>query len=184
MPDLRIIPARESDLDRYVDQLEEIAGWLEARGIKQWARGSFRGSRNYYAESIRRHEVHLAFLGDELVGSFRLLLREPIVWPEVVDDDAVYLFNLAVKRSRAGHDLGGRMLAWAAARARSLGKACVRLDCMADNPYMAGYYARAGFAERGDVDASYPPPVGVLRLKRFEKRVGSCDRQADVTIRM
>jgi ribosomal protein S18 acetylase RimI-like enzyme len=171
MTELRIIPARESDLDRYIDHLEEIADWLEARRVRQWPRGSFRGSRDYYAESIRRHEVLLAFLGDEFVGSFRLLLREPIVWPDVAADDAVYVFNLAVKRSRAGHDLGGQMLAWAADRARSLRKAYVRLDCMADNPYMAGYYARAGFEERGDVDAPYSPPVGVLRLKRFEKRL-------------
>lgn len=171
MTEPHITPARESDLGRYIDQLEEIADWLEARGVKQWPRGSFRGSREYYAQSIRRHEVLLAFLGDEFVGSFRLLMRESIVWPEVVDDDAVYVFNLAVKRSWAGHDLGGHMLAWAAARARSLRRTYVRLDCMADNPYMAGYYARAGFEERGDVDAPYTPPFGVLRLKRFEKRL-------------
>ena len=55
-------------------------------------------------------EVHLAFVGDELVGTLRLLLREPIVWPEVVEDDAVYLYNLAVRRTWAGRGLGRQML--------------------------------------------------------------------------
>ena len=170
MTALRIVSANEADLERYIDLLEEVAGWLEARGIKQWRPGSFRQSRDYYAESIVRREVHLAFLGDELAGSLRLILREPIVWPEIVEEDAVYMFNLAVRRIWAGRGLGAQMLEWAAERAQSLGRTYLRLDCMADNRFLADYYARAGFEQRGEIDAPYPALVGTLRLKRFEKR--------------
>jgi ribosomal protein S18 acetylase RimI-like enzyme len=171
MQELRIAAATDGDLRRYIDLLEEVAEWLESRGIRQWRPGVFRLSSDYYAGSIRRGEVQLAFVRDELVGTFRLLLHEPVVWPEIVADDAVYVFNLAVKRTWADRGFGGRMLEWAAARARSLGRDLVRLDCMSDNGFLRAYYKEAGFEERGDIDAPFPGPVGTLRLSRYEKRV-------------
>jgi ribosomal protein S18 acetylase RimI-like enzyme len=116
--------------------------------------------------------VQLAFVGDELVGTLRLLLREPIVWPEVTEDDAVYVYNLAVKRTWTGHELGRRMLELANDRAVSLGRKCVRLDCVADNAFLRDYYTRAGFEERGEVAARFPAPVGTLQLRRYEKSAG------------
>ena len=171
MTELRIVSAQVGDLTQYIELLEEIADWLEARGIKQWRPGSFRLSADYYAESIRQSEVQLAFVGDELVGTLRLLLREPIVWPDVIEDDAVYVYNLAVRRTWGDHRLGAQMLEWVADRATSLGRRYVRLDCMADNQFLAEYYVRAGFDERGEIDARFPAPVGTLRLRRYEKRL-------------
>ena len=124
-----------------------------------------------YAESIRPGEVQLAFIGDELVGTLRVLLREPIVWPDVVEDDAAYVHNLAVRRAWGKNGLGGQMLEWAADRAAGLGRRFVRLDCVADNQFLAEYYVQAGFEERGEIDARFPPPVGTLRLRRYEKPV-------------
>jgi ribosomal protein S18 acetylase RimI-like enzyme len=117
--------------------------------------------------------VQLAFCGEALVGTLRLLLREPIVWPEAVEDDAVYVYNLAVRRAWADQQLGRRLLEWAEQRAVSLGRGCVRLDCLADNVFLGDYYTRAGFEERGEIDAQFPAPVGTLRLRRYEKQVGA-----------
>src|SRR5437899_9687038 len=149
MTELRIVAAQDKDLRRYIDLLEEVAAWLERRGIKQWHLGNFRLSADYYAESIRLEEVQLAFVGEEMVGTLRLLLREPVVWPEVVEDDAVYVYNLAVRRAWGDQGLGAQMLEWAANRATSLGRRYVRLDCMADNQVLVEYYVRDGFDERG-----------------------------------
>jgi len=171
MTDLRIVSAQQDDLRHYIDLLEEIAAWLEARGIKQWRSGNFRLSADYYAESIRQEEVRLAFIGDKLVGTLRLLLREPIVWPDIVEDDAVYVYNLAIRRAWRNRRLGAQMLEWAAGRAASLGRGFVRLDCVADNQFLADYYVQAGFEERGEIEARFPPPVGTLRLRRYEKPV-------------
>src|SRR5262245_17362754 len=171
METLTIVSAQSDDLTRYLDLLEGIADWLESRGIRQWPRGSFRLSAGYYAQSIAQQEVQLAFIGDELVGTLRILLREPIVWPEIVEEDAIYVYNLAIKRGRAELGLGGRLLDWACLRAASLGRRYVRLDCLADNDFLRAYYMRAGFGDRGAIEAHFPPPVGALRLRRFEKRV-------------
>jgi len=148
-----------------------VAGWLDARGVRQWRPGTFNRSADYYAGSIGRREVYLAFAGDNLVGTLRLLLREPIVWPEIADDDGVYVYNLAIRRASAGRGFGRRLLDWAGERAVALGRTWVRLDCMADNRYLRGYYVQAGFEERGEIEATFPDPVGPLRLQRYEKRV-------------
>jgi hypothetical protein len=62
-------------------------------------------------------------------------------------------------------------LDWSGERAASLGRTWVRLDCMADNHGLRDYYTQAGFDEHGEIDATFPDPVGTLRLQRYEKRV-------------
>ena len=171
MTPLNIVLAQSDDLDRYLDLLEELADWLETRGIGQWPPGNFRESADYYAESIKQQEVHLAFVGDELVGTLRVLLREPIVWPEVVEDDAIYVYTLAVGRVWANRGFGRRLLEWAGNRAASLGRKYIRLDCLADNDFLRHYYRQAGFEECSEIEARFPPPVGALRLQRYEKRI-------------
>lgn len=158
MPALRLTAAQPDDLTRYLDFLEAVADWLAARGINQWRPGTVRASAAYYAESITRGEVHWAFVGDEAVGTLRLLLREPIAWPDVLEDDAVYVFNLAVKRTWAGRGLGGQMLDWVNDQAARLGRRYVRLDCMTENAFLRRYYTQAGFHDRGDIEAHFPGP--------------------------
>jgi GNAT superfamily N-acetyltransferase len=169
---LRVVPARADDLDRYLDLLEGVANWLESRGTPQWRPGTFREASAFYASSITRGEVQLAFLGDTLAGTLRLVLQEPIVWPDVREDEAVYIYNLAVAREFAHRDLGRRLLDWAADKAVRLGRTFVRLDCVSDNHFLRDYYTLCGFDEHGEVEATFPPPVGTLRLQRYEKRVG------------
>lgn len=63
------------------------------------------------------------------------------------------------------------MLEWAGDRASSLGRKYVCLDCATDNEFLRDYYTQAGFEERDDIEARFPPPVGALRLRRYEKRI-------------
>jgi len=169
--ELRVVSADHDDLDRYIDLLEELAEWLEGRGIRQWPRGRVRRTSGFFAESIARREVQLAFMGEELAGTLRLLMEDPIVWPECPAGEAVYIYNLGVRRAWAGLELGGRLLDWAQRRSAWLGRRFVRLDCRADNQFLSEYYERHGFTARGVVDARYPDPVGVERLLRYEKAV-------------
>jgi len=169
--DPRVVTAERSDLDRYIDLLEELADWLETQGIRQWPRGRVRRSAAYFAHSIDRGEVQLAFVDGCLAGTLRMLMHDPVVWPECAEGDAVYVYNLGVRRTWAGQQLGARLLDWAERQAASLGRRFVRLDCMPDNAFLRQYYERKGFIARGDVDAHYPDPVGLERLRRYEKAV-------------
>lgn len=75
------------DFGRYIELLAEAADWLAQRGINPWRSGSFRLSTGFFAESLSKGEVQLAFSGEALVGTLRLLLREPILWPEAAEDE-------------------------------------------------------------------------------------------------
>ncbi|HKA93115.1 MAG TPA: GNAT family N-acetyltransferase [Acidimicrobiia bacterium] len=77
--------------------------------------------------------------------------------------DAGYLHRLAVCRPGTGQ--GGALLRWAEQHAAEHGKAFLRLDCVAGNTGLRGYYQRAGYAHVGDVT------VGDYTQSRLEKRV-------------
>ena len=162
--------ARPGDLGEYIDLLEAIAEWLAARGVRQYAPGSFRASRSYFAESIERGEVHWAHIDAERVGSVRLLDEDSLVWPDVDRDEAIYLYNLIVDRRWGHRGVGRRILASAERVARARRRVFLRLDCAADNRFLRQYYADEGFLARGEVDVRYPDPIGPMRLQRFEKR--------------
>ena len=168
---IQIVAAGPADLERYINFLEEVADGLTERGIRQWTPGNFRRSAAFYATSIDRGEVFLAWSGETLVGTLRLLLHEPIVWPDIVDEDGVYVYNLAIRRDWSGRGLGRQLLEWADAQAVSLGRRCVRLDCFTDNAFLRRYYTESGFEDRGDIEAQFPAPVGTLQLRRYERPV-------------
>ena len=108
---LNFIRAQPAQLELYLDFLEEIAAWLHARGIAQWRPGDFRRATDYYRQAVAGGEVWLAYAETELVGTLRILPADPIVWPEVKVDDAVYVNTLAVRRDWAHAGVGTALLA-------------------------------------------------------------------------
>jgi GNAT superfamily N-acetyltransferase len=170
---LRVVMATAADLDRYLDLLEELAEWLHGRGIEQWPRGLARRGRDYYQTSIEKGELHVAFVGDQFAGGLRLLKRDPIVWPEVTADDALYVYTLAIRRSFSGRGLGRQLLAWAERQAVAHNRRYLRLDCVRGNVFLHRYYERAGFTPRGAIDAAYPGLPAPLPLNRYEKAVAA-----------
>jgi len=168
---LEITRAQTDDIERYLAFLELVAEWLSARGIEQWTPGNFWLSRDYYADSIQKGEVYLARESDQIIGTLRVLLSEPLVWHDVAADDGIYIYNLAVNRAQSGRNLGAYFLNWAGEYARAINRRYVRLDCVAGNAFLREYYMRHGFAERGEIGVTYPQPIGHMRLWRFERLV-------------
>jgi ribosomal protein S18 acetylase RimI-like enzyme len=171
MATLTIATATKDDLDRYIDLLEELAEWMHGRGIVQWPRGRARNGRDYYEASIDRHELHLAFVAGEFAGGLRILKRDPVVWPDVIDDDALYLYTLAVRRTFSGRGVGRELLAWAEQQVTAAGRRYLRLDCVPGNAFLRRYYEDGGFIARGEIDAVYPGLAEVMPLRRYEKAV-------------
>jgi len=151
--------ARPDDAASVYRLLNDAAVWLEARGIEQWKPGAL--PRAVVSGGIARGEIFVVRDQDALVATLQLEASDPATWgPDA--GDALYLHRLCVARAHAGGGLGLRLLDWAAATARARGLRLLRLDCVAANDTLRRYYARAGFAERGEVE------VGV-RLARFER---------------
>lgn len=164
--DLRVVAANPEDLETYVDLLEEVAEWLESRGMGMVRPGTYRRFADYYASSIAAQEVYVAFIDNNLVGSFRLIEDGGTVWPDA-GDDALYLENLVVRRTWSGQGIGRRLLLMAEHHASHTGKSYLRLDCFANNSVLRRYYENAGYSSCGEIDADYP--FGKLRLHRYQK---------------
>jgi GNAT superfamily N-acetyltransferase len=176
--DISMFMAQPSDLDSYIEMLEEVGDWLNTRGLSPLRRGIYREHKNHYADSIARSEVYFARLGDDLVATVRLLAHGGDVWPSNGHEAAFYVENLIVRREWSNRRIGRQMLIWAEEQAAVAGKSYLRLDCFADNAVLRNYYENAGYQGRSEVEVRYP--FGTLRLQRYEKCVRTMhDRQAD-----
>ncbi len=147
---VRIYPADETQLDAYIDLLEEAATWLWAKGVRQWRPGEHRAARAELRAQLQSGCLILAEEDGRLAGGCLLTEVAPACWPDAASD-ALYLSGLVVARWAAGKDLGARILDAAAEAARRQGKTRLRLDCWDDNDFLKGYYRARGFEDRGRV---------------------------------
>jgi GNAT superfamily N-acetyltransferase len=155
--------AQASDLEKILEILEEIRIWLADSGVAQWP---FPITAEWVRERLDRREFHLAKIGGETVGVFRLLDSDPGLWEEN-PGEALYIHSLAVPRRWKGHGIGRCILLWAEAYATGDDRAFLRLDCLAENETLCRYYEQAGFAERSVKEIKIGKIVRRVRL--FEK---------------
>ena len=149
--DVRIIRAQPGDFERVLEILEEASRWLSSKGFEtQWR--SSPTFRQTIRDSIDRGEVYVAKDMRKTVGTVTLQWSDKKFWGEL-PFDAGYIHKLAIARSHAGKRLGFRMLQWAEAKARFEGKRYLRLDCLAGNMTIRGYYEKAGFVHVRDTNA-------------------------------
>lgn len=156
---MRVRRAGPGEVEIVVAVLAEAAGWLRERGIEQWPD---RFPADWVMPAIDRSETWLAEVDGQVFGTLVVQWDDPIFWAGY-PRDAGYLHRLAVRR--AGRGQGGALLRWAEQHAADHGKAFLRLDCVAGNAALRGYYERGGYVHVGDVR------VGEFTQARYEKRV-------------
>jgi GNAT superfamily N-acetyltransferase len=158
--------ATPGDLDQLVELLDDVSAWLRGRGVAQWP-AHF--SIDWLMPAVAGGETWLAHVDRRLTGTVTLSWSDPM-WPD--DGAAGYVHRLAVRRDAAG--LGRRLLDWAAATAIGAGRDRLRLDCVAWNQRLRGYYEAAGFVYRGDSEVRGAPGQraatgSVTVVSRFER---------------
>jgi GNAT superfamily N-acetyltransferase len=168
---VRFLVAGPGQVDEVLTVLDEAADWLRGRGVEQWPA---RFERSWVEGAVRRGETWLA-LADGAVSGTVTLDAADSVWDDLPGAAALYVHRMAVRRAARG--LGAVILGWAAGLARQQGRDALRLDCVAANGRLRGYYEAAGFAHRGDVTVAGAPgqrldegPVTVV--SRYELRLG------------
>jgi ribosomal protein S18 acetylase RimI-like enzyme len=177
--DIDIRPATPDDFDALIALLDEIAGWLQDKGLKyQWP-ASFSANEGWlasYRSWIDAGHVFLAQRSNEVIGTFRFTEEDAWAWPEAVGEtDVLYLHTLGVKRDEASSGLGGRLLAWAGDYAAQQGKRELRLDCDTENARLKRYYLDAGFETRGEQDIRALAGLYVERgyvVAKFARQLG------------
>lgn len=152
--------ARPDELSAVLALLDEAAAWLRGRGIDQWP-ATFSGDATWRTDRIRSYIEHgLTYIARDQsgrpVGTFTLTpAADPQFahgWPDG-PEDAGYLFRMAVSRTAAGQDLGGRLLDWATREVGRWGKRWLRIDVHRLNPDLHEYYRRHGFIKVAEVTA-------------------------------
>jgi len=142
--------AASDRVDDVLSVLDEAAGWLGARGIRQWPA---RFEAAWVEEAISRGETWLVEAEGKVAGTVTVDWSDPL-WADA-GGTAGYVHRMAVRRWAAG--LGAVILGWAADTARQQGAGMLRLDCVRSNLRLRSYYEERGFVHRGDVPVGGAP---------------------------
>lgn len=167
-PPLTFKRATPGDLDEVYSIIREAAQWLMSRGIMQWEWFLSDAGRRHVARRLDSAEVYLAYMGGEAVGTITIQWDDAEFWGEAgLDARAGYVQGMAVRRSVAGRGMGQQLLAFAEQRTLDQGRRFLRLDCLAENAGLCGYFARLGFADRGPAELF----EGRWKARLFEREI-------------
>ncbi len=125
--------------------------WRESELLPECVTGDVAAGLFFLAESA-----------GEVAGTVRFQLVDPIFWPDVPPDESAFVHRIAVRRRFSGSGASSALLAWAAERARTLGRTYLRLDCEASRPQLRAIYERFGFLHHSDRQ------VGPYFVSRYE----------------
>ena len=117
------------------------------------------------ADDVDAGLFFIADCGGEAAGVVKFQLEDAEFWPDVPQGESAFVHRLAIKRSFAGGGISSVLFNWAVARAHSLGKTYLRLDCEAARPKLRAIYERFGFIHHSDRQ------VGPYFVSRYEYRV-------------
>jgi N-acetylglutamate synthase-like GNAT family acetyltransferase len=140
---LSIRQAALQDIDVVADILREAAAWLEQSGMPLWREDELQ--RNNISAEVRSGLFFLAECDGEPAGTIKFQLEDKLFWPDVPQDDSVFIHRLAIRRRFAGGEVSSALLLWAIARTHMLGRRYVRLDYEASRPRLATLFERIGF---------------------------------------
>jgi GNAT superfamily N-acetyltransferase len=157
---IKIRQATPQDTEVVADILREAARWLEQTGMLMWRQNELEPVR--IATDVSAGLFFLAELANELAGTVKLQLDDPLFWPDARQEEAAYVHRLAVRRRYAGTGLSTALLRWAADQARARGRWYLRLDCEASRPRLRAVYERFGFRFHSDRQ------VGPYLVARYE----------------
>jgi GNAT superfamily N-acetyltransferase len=140
---LIIRQAMPQDVRALAEILQEAARWLEDRGMAMWQMDELRPSR--IAEEVNSGLFFLAERDGEAAGTIGFQLEDKLFWPDTEQEDSAFIHRLAIRRRFAGGDVSSALILWAIARAHSLGRRYLRLDCEASRLRLREIYERIGF---------------------------------------
>jgi protein-tyrosine phosphatase len=163
--------AQTEDAPAIVALREAAAQWLLARGIAQWQSGEV--SAQDVHGWLATGRLYVAEQAGHLVGVVRVAWSDPAVWGPVEadprSDDAGYIHALIAARSVAGQGVGRDLLRHAETVIAATGRPLARLDCVASNAALIGYYSLGGYTVVGHHE--FARDVGWHPVTLMEKRL-------------
>jgi len=145
---ISIRPATPDDLEEVSTVLREAARWLEETDKRMWRDNELLPAN--IAADVTAGLFFIAACDGKTAGVVKFQLEDPLFWPDVPQKESAFVHRLAVRRQFAGAGVSSALLNWAVARAKSLGKHYLRLDCEASRPRLRAVYERFGFRHHSD----------------------------------
>ena len=152
--------AKPSDALTIAAVLQEAAQWLEGGGRSLWSAAEISVKR--VSRATNAGLFHVASEGGDLAGVMKFELEDVWFWPEILPGTLAFVHKLAVRREWAKTGLSTKLLSYARTRAHQLGRAHLRLDCVADRQGLRALYEKFGFTLHSVVQK------GQLSFARYE----------------
>lgn len=166
MNDLGFRLAEHSDASLLVRLRDGAARWMQEHGIDQWKPGEM--GEDHFRARMAEGEVWLAENRGQVVGGWELWWTDESAWG-VRPPDAGYVHRLMVDRAAAPRGAGGAMLAEAERRIAAAGRRWARLDCVAGNERLRGWYEEAGYTVVGEQPLKQGGKGGPYAVTLLEK---------------
>jgi GNAT superfamily N-acetyltransferase len=134
------------DLQVVRDILQEASHFADARipGVVMWEQNEL--APGHIATEVASGLFFIASADGDDACVIRFQLEDGLFWPDLANPaDSAFIHRLAVRRRFAGQGVSVALLEWAVARACTLGRQYLRLDCDDDRPKLKALYERCGF---------------------------------------
>jgi GNAT superfamily N-acetyltransferase len=147
--DLPLRRCTADDAGHVFDIMCDAALWLASVGIDQWRTVPTDGFRKFLNKRVAEWPVYLAEHQSKFVATICLQDSDVHTWTEPTDHDtpAGYVHGLATRACVRKHCVGKALLDFAERTFREQGKQLIRLDCLANNPFLTQYYLANGYRE-------------------------------------
>ena len=164
---MEIIKAAASHAEAMLELFSEARVTIAALGIDQWQNGY--PSRAVVEEDLALARAYAVMDDKELCGTFVLMEDGEPTYDEIFDghwltgddsQDYIAMHRVAISVRMRGKGISSAIVDYAAARARALGRASVRIDTHQGNVVMRRMLEKHGFAY-----------CGVIYLTSGESRV-------------
>ena len=140
---MNIQEARSSDALIGASVQQEAAEWLAGDGRALWSAAEIAHER--VLRDVSNGLFHIARQGEHVAGVMKFESEDPYFWPEVLPGTSAFVHKLAVRRAWAKTGVSTELLSYARTRAQELGRAHLRLDCVADRQGLRNLYEGFGF---------------------------------------
>jgi GNAT superfamily N-acetyltransferase len=139
---IEIVQANPNQVAEVSEILQEVAVWLENKGIKMWEANEL--APEDIENQVKNGMFWLAKIENEFAGCIRFQTVDAEYWDDVPHTDSAFVHRVAVKRKFAGKGVAIAMLDWAKSKAELLNKRYLRLDCD-QREKLVKFYESQGF---------------------------------------
>lgn len=114
-------------------------------------------------------------IDDKIACIFSITFDDPLIWKEKNVEPSIYIHRIVTNPDFRGNKFVPKIVEWARAYTKSIGKKFIRMDTWGDNQKLIGYYVECGFNFLGLVTptktADLPRHYEGISLSLFEIQV-------------